>query len=190
MTLYLESYIFVFNSEFSELKILDQTDAENFSGNSDDNNRDRSGIVEVTTLNEDVLVSNEFKSDSNSAESDKSTDIEKIHMHHLNEHNYFSKTQKVQHKCGECGYTTDRSNTLLTHQMESCSVLRKKGLLMPKTNHCKFCMKQMRHNALRSHLRHFINMLNSNRNPKGKHASISKEQFVEYLNEIKQNKKN
>lgn len=93
------------------------------------------------------------------------------------------------HKCMDCSYTTDRKHTLRTHQAESCAERRIKGLLAVKDKRCKFCSKQMSHNGLRSHLRHFINSLTKNGQPegltKGKHAKISLVQFNNYLNEIK-----
>lgn len=108
-------------------------------------------------------------------------------LHHVSEHNYFLKSHKdpVQHKCDDCGYITNRKNTLTNHRAETCEVLRQKGLLAVKNTHCKYCLKKMRHNGLRSHLRHFINMLKANRKPKGKHSSISQQEFLDYLNEIK-----
>lgn len=111
---------------------------------------------------------------------------DKAALYHFSEHNYFSKKKKaVQHKCDDCGYITIRKNTLINHQAETCQVRRQKGLLAVKNTYCKYCSKRMRHNALRSHLRHFIKMLKANRKPKGKHSLISEEELTNYLNEIK-----
>lgn len=93
------------------------------------------------------------------------------------------KTKK--HTCADCGYKTYRKNTLRNHQAETCKVRRQKGLLEAKNSHCKFCLKTMRHNGLRAHVRHFIKMLTENRKPKGKHAGITKEEFIAYLSDIK-----
>lgn len=93
----------------------------------------------------------------------------------------------LQFRCADCGYVTNRSNTLSTHQAETCEVRRRKGLLAPNDKKCKYCLKEMRHNALRSHLRHFIKSIKANRRPKGKHASVSLSEFEDYLNEIKMN---
>lgn len=91
----------------------------------------------------------------------------------------------AQHKCHDCGYVTSRKNTLTNHLNETCKVRRAKGVLKSKDVQCKYCRKQMTHNALRSHLRHFIKMTAQNRKPKGIHGSVSKEEFEKYLLEIK-----
>lgn len=108
-----------------------------------------------------------------------------VTFHHSSDHNYFLKENRVpvQHKCDDCGYITNRKNTLINHLNETCQVRRQKGLLAMKNIHCKYCFKKMRHNGLRSHLRHFIKMLEANRKPKGKHSSISQQEFIDYLNE-------
>lgn len=93
--------------------------------------------------------------------------------------------RKFKHKCDDCGYETSRKNTLTTHRRETCKERRSKGLLAEPNTYCKYCFKKMRHNALRSHLRHFIKMVSTNRKPKGKHSSITKEELVAYLNSIK-----
>lgn len=105
----------------------------------------------------------------------------------FNEHNYSTKEAKVpvQYKCDDCGYSTNRKNTFVNHLTETCKSRRCKGLLAAKDKKCKYCLKMMRHNALRAHLRHFINSLKANRKPKGKHSSISLQEFVDYLEEIK-----
>lgn len=101
------------------------------------------------------------------------------------EQKYAVKNVPVNYKCGDCGYCTDRSNTLDTHRNESCPVRKALGLLTPKDKECKYCSKKFRQNALRSHVRHFIDMLKKNKQPKGKHARISLEEFKQYLTEIK-----
>lgn len=108
-------------------------------------------------------------------------------LHHFSEHNYFAKKHKVpvMHKCDDCGYETNRKNTLINHQAETCQVRRQKGLLAVKDKQCKYCLKKITHNDLRSDLRHFIKVLKANRKPKGKHSSISQQEFIDYLNEIK-----
>lgn len=107
-----------------------------------------------------------------------------ITLRHSSEHNYFAKEHKVQYKCDDCGYITNRKNTLTNHQAETCHVRRQKGLLSVKTSKCKFCLKMMRHNALRAHLRHVINALKANKSPKG-HSSSSLKEYIDYLEEIK-----
>lgn len=91
----------------------------------------------------------------------------------------------MKFQCDDCGFVTDRKNALTTHRDEHCKTRRLKGLLAEKNKQCKYCLKKMRHNALRSHLRHFIKMLKSNRKPKGGHASIALEDFMDYLHEIR-----
>lgn len=87
--------------------------------------------------------------------------------------------------CIDCGYLASRLNALSTHRAQHCKMRRDKGLLAEKKKQCKYCLKKMHHDALRSDLRHFIKMLESNRKPKNKHASISLEEFIDYLHEIK-----
>lgn len=103
-----------------------------------------------------------------------------------NEHHAKKPKNLMKFQCDDCGFLTDRKNALNTHRDEHCKTRRLKGLLAEKDKQCKYCLKKMTHNALRSHLRHFIKMLKSNRKPKKKeHASISLEDFMDYLHEIK-----
>lgn len=102
----------------------------------------------------------------------------------VNEHNY-SRKKISRFECEDCGYVTNRSNTLLTHREETCKIRRRNGLLSEKDKQCKFCLKQMRHNALRAHLKHFIKALKAKKILKGKHALIKLGEFEEYLKEIK-----
>lgn len=132
----------------------------------------------------DVAVPEEPKDDRAIAVSKLSFE-ETSHHDITTEHSYFSKRCKVQHKCDDCGYTTHRKNTLMNHQTETCQVRRQKGLLASKNRQCKYCLKKMTHNSLRSHLRHFINALDKKRKPKGKHSAVSLQEFTEYLTEIK-----
>lgn len=87
--------------------------------------------------------------------------------------------------CDDCGYATNRKNNLTNHRNETCKVRRAHGLLLGSDTMCKICKKPMRHNALRAHIRHFINTLRSNKVIKGKHKDIRLDQFSKYLKEIK-----
>lgn len=103
------------------------------------------------------------------------------------EHNYARKQpmNPLKYQCEDCGYSTNRKNTLTNHRAETCKMRRRNGLLTEKDKMCKYCFKKMRHNALRAHLRHIINTLKANGQPKGKHSGISLQEYNDYLEQIK-----
>lgn len=97
-----------------------------------------------------------------------------------------TKTEAIDKKfvCDDCGYTTNRRNNLTNHERESCKVRRKNGLYGPGTERCKYCSKNMTHNALRAHLLNSIRTIKKNAIPK-EHTTVTLNELTDYLNEIK-----
>lgn len=135
----------------------------------------------------DTTIKVESSSEHSKTTTETNCELLRGDDHTFIEHNYSMKETKIAilYNCDDCGYSTSRKNTFMNHLAETCKLRRGKGLLAAKDKQCKYCFKMMRHNALRAHLRHFINSLKANRKPKGKHSSISLEEFNNYLEEIK-----
>lgn len=151
--------------------------AQSLSGKADDklNERKKLSIDQRAVVHRDVMV--EVNKDSDAHETPKEANPNSMAT--------ATVSSPVRHRCHDCDYATDRKSNLTNHLNETCKVRRAKGLLKSKEVQCKYCEKKMTHNALRSHLRHFIKMITQNRKPKGIHGQISKDELTKYLIEIK-----
>lgn len=90
-------------------------------------------------------------------------------------------------RCTSCPYAIKKKCTLKDHEQFHCPNLRRTGQVA-KEEQCKFCPESFTHNALRHHLNGSINAEKFGRRPRGKHAAITKQQFVDHINKNKSNK--